>query len=449
MALLAQTSKLIVILVLIVAVFAVLFGVMVGTNFQVIQLDTTTNTVPEAWGVVPGGWFPPVSGGNPMGELLQTSNVIMSWRPDGQSETIVVQGKVVNVLATAACLGEYRYRIYTTTNGLTWTEIVGSPYVFDAPGVITQNAPLGSVPFTLIGNYEGGLKVDMEFRISNPCFVYDRGWVWVAQDQAYLKSGIGSVTAPAQAQIGDTISVTVRVAYVQSEQTPGKGWFLVGYSSASDVVVLQVDVTQLVQSFPYTVKGDDFAVSATCRNELTWVLRNELWEKDFTTTTTIDVSAFAPSVTITGVAGDRVVGEQVTVRWTATPNPITNLNLTKIIIKFGFGGPDTEEVLSPDVTFKTLTPGQGGTLRFEVIVYDKGCRPSPTAGVDIAIRDPQFEGGERPGLNLIVFALILVGAVVLAAVVAALAPGPMALKVGLFLPIVLGGAYAAFKFAGG
>lgn len=446
MAVLAQTSKLIVILVLIVAVFAVLFGVMVGTNFQLVNLDTTTKTA-NAYGFQ-------AYGGQAAEQLLDASLYVTSWKTDLQSEKIVISGDVARNFGTLACLKEYRYRVYTSANALTWTEIPTSPYVF-APGyawTVNSRVDLQAIAITITGPFEGALRADLEFHVIDPaepfCNGFDRGWLWVGQDQAYLKSGIGSVTAPAQAQIGDTISVTVRVAYVQSEQTPGKGWFLVGYSSASDVVVLQVDVTQLVQSFPYTVKGDDFAVSATCRNELTWVLRNELWEKDFTTTTTIDASAFAPSVTITGIEGDRVVGSQVTVRWTASPNPITDLNLTKIIIKYGFGGPDTEEVLSPDVAFKTLTPGQGGTLHFEVIAYDSGCRPSPTAGVDIGIRDPQYEGTPL-GLNLIVFALILAGAVVLAAVVAALAPGPMALKVGLFLLIVLGGAYAAFKFSGG
>jgi len=230
----AQT-KLIVVLVLIVVVMSFLVGFLVGfPGLQAFTLDTNTQSA-NAYGVVGSGTYPGPDGARD--ELLDASLYVTSHRPDGRSEKIVFQGVLTKGVSTAAVI-EYRYRVYTTANGLTWTEVADSPYTFAKPPQLSP-ALLQSIVVDLTGVFEGGLRVALEGHIGE-LLVVDRGWQFLAQDQAYLKSGIGSVTAPKQAQIGDTVRVCVTVPYVASEKEPGKGWLLYGYGTAKDEEVLRV-----------------------------------------------------------------------------------------------------------------------------------------------------------------------------------------------------------------
>lgn len=445
MALLNQMSKLVVVLVLIVALFVFILGVMVGLQFQVLTLNTNTATA-NLYGFE--------SGGQNGGEILDASMYVTSWSPNLDSETIVIAGTVNRHFGSLACLVEYRYRVYTTSNGLSWNELSTSPYVFAPPQSFNAGGvtPLSVKTLKLRGLYEGGLKSDLEFHIKDVagpgCTLgFDKGWLWAGTDQAYLKSGVGSVRAPAQAQVGDSISVCVDIPYVASALSPGKGWLLYGFSSAQNKEILRVDPVLVAGTscYPYTVASGDFVQSAACttENRLEWHLFNELWAKDFAFTTTIDQSKFAPSFTFTSVSGDREVGSQVTLSFNATPNPTTKYPILRIVIAYGYGAPDNEVTLSPGASSYQITPGQGGLVHVEGYAVDTSCRPSPAARLDIQIRERGQGGASVPTPNLLLFLLPIISLTVVGLVVAAYVDAPWSVRILVFVVFLIAGILVA------
>jgi len=405
-------QKLIVTLVLIVVAMSFMVGFLVGfPGLQAITLDTNSQAG-SALGIVGSGTYPGPDGERD--ELLDASQYVTSWRSDGRSEKIVFQGQLVKT-GSLASVHEYRYRVYVTRNGVTWDEIRESPYSFPKPAQLSP-VTLQSIVLELTGPIEGGLRVVLEGRLFD-AFI-EKGWYYLGHDQAYLRSGIGTVSAPKQAQIGDTVQVCVTIGYVASELQPTKGWYLYGYSSARDADVLRVDpiLRAGTSCFSYKVDPKDFGITEGCTgNRIEWHLWNELWERDFAVTTTIDVSAFAPSLTIDEVQGERVAGKPMTIVFHATPNPTTQIPIKQIEILYGFGGIEERVTLPANATSYTISPAQGGTLHVELFAVDGGCRPSPSVPIDVEIRDPRFPPSGDVG-NVLVFVIVLILVMIAAAV---------------------------------
>lgn len=443
MALFNQSSKVIVVLVLVVALFAFIIGILVGLPLQAIQLDTKSHTA---------NVYAFESRGGINGEFLDASQYVTSWSPSLDSEKIVVKAEGTRHFGALSCATGHRYRFYTTSNGISWNELSTSPYTFDNIFVVTTPGtflPLQTPnPFALRGLYEGGIKVDLEFRIldvADPTchFGLDKGWVWAGSDQAYLRSGVGSVRAPAQAQVGDQVTVCVDIPYVASEKEPGKGWLLYGFSSAQNAEIFRVDpITKSGSScYGYAVAPTDFVQSASCttENRLEWHLFNELWAKDFAFTTTVDVSSFAPSLRITSVSGDREVGKPVTIVWNATPNPSTKYPILRVVLAYGYGAPDNELVFTPDKTSHQITPGSGGVIHVEAYAVDTACRPSPAARVDLQIREPGQGGAPTVEPNLLLFLLPIVALAAIGAILAAAVDVPLYVRVLVFVVFLVAG----------
>lgn len=432
---------------LIVAVIGLAFlvGLVVGLpGLQAVTIDTnTTVNRHHAWDGQ--GAFPGPDGLND--EVLDASMYVTSWSPNLDSEKIVARGILVIDELTFAGVTQVRYRVFTSTSGLVWNERADSPHVFPAPadaGAIRRGEP---IIVTLRGTYEGAIRVQWEAYMTGLGIAgvgVNEGWYLMASDQAYLKSGIGSVTAPDQAQIGDTVTVSWTIPYITSELQGAKGWALYGFSRAQNRVVLgPIDLTQIRGSVTYKVTNTDFQNVADCRNELEWVLRNELWDRDFKTTTVIDISGLGPAVTITDVLGVREAGQPVTVKFDVSTNTVTNAPIVKIVVKWGFGGIEHEANLSAAAREYTFTPGGGGIAHLEVIAYDDGCRPSPTAETDIHIREPGQGGATGIKPNWLVFFVVLIAFAVLAAITAIFLPGPPAIKILVAFAIFLMGALVA------
>lgn len=442
MALLAQTSKLIVILVLVIALFAFVIGIMIGLPLQAISLNTKSATA-NAYGFESRG-------GNPGGEFFDASSYVTSWSPSLDSEKIVIKGDVIRHFGALSCATDWRWRVYTTSNGVSWNELSTSPYQYPSAGVTFSSnfVSIGAPIIALRGLYEGGIKVDLELRIKDvadpTCSVgLDKGFVWVGSDQAYLKSGVGSVRAPAQAQVGDQVNVCVDIPYVASEKDPGKGWLLYGFSSAQNKEILRVDpITRSGSScYAYTVAPADFVQSESCttENRLEWHLFNELWAKDFAFTTTIDASKFAPSLAITSVSGDREVGKPVTITWNATPNPTTKYPILRVVLAYGYGAPDNEVTFDASKTSYSFTPGQGGLIHAELYAVDTACRPSPAERIDIQIREPGQGGAPVPEANLLLFLLPIIALAIVGAIVAAAVDVPLYVRILVFVIFLAAG----------
>ncbi len=417
---------------------AFLLGLIVGLpGLQVVTIDTNT-TAGRAHAWDGQGTFLGPDGVTD--ELCDATLYVTSWSPNLDSEKIVCRGILVRDEFTFAEVMEVRYSVFTSSSGLVWNERADSPYVFPRPPIGVELRPRVTlygepIIITLRGIYEGAIRVVWEAYMRGIAL---DGWYFMASDQAYLKSGIGSVTAPDQAQIGDTVTVSWTIPYITSELQGAKGWSLYGYSRAQNRIVLgPIELTQLRGSSTYKVTNYDFQNVADCRNELEWVLRNELWERDFKTTTVIDISGLGPAVTITNVLGVREAGKPVTVQFDVTPNAVTNSPITKVVVKWGFGGIENEVALTGTERNYTFIPGGGGIVHLEVIAYDGGCRPSPTAGIDIHIREPGQGPGTSVAPNYFVFFVVLIVFAVFAVLAIIFVPGPPAIKVlvaiGLFL----------------
>lgn len=444
MALLSQANKLIVVLVVVIALLALIVGIFIGGPLAAISLDTETKT----W-----NWYAFQGYGlNPNGQLLDASQYVTSWSTSYDSEKIVVRAGVTRAFGALSCMDGVRYQIWVTSNGLTWTETSDSPLDFSSqlPNVNQgggQPIALPGPTYTFKGPFTGGIKVDMQGHIKDVaagCFGgLDKGWLTLAEDQAYLVPGVGKINAPQQAQVGDTITVSTVVGYVTSELDTSKGWQFWGYSYGQAKIVLgPVILSSLQQTFTYTLKAADFSVSAGCTtpNRIEWHLLNELYEKDFAFTTTIDVSKLAPSMSITGYDGDPVNGGNVTLHFTSAPNPVALFPIQKIVVAYGFGGIQNEANLTGNVTSYPVSLGQSGNLHVEAYAVDSACRPSPSQRIDISVREPGQPPGSGVKPNWLIFGVIL-AVFILAAIVAALAwkGGPIWARLLVLAVIVLVG----------
>lgn len=430
MPILAQAQKLIVVLVLIVAVFALVLGVFIGNSFSVVPLDTTTHAYQYY------GWSG--IGQNPNGQFLDATQYVTSWSPALQSEKIVPKAAEAFAWPGTACVKEYRTRAFLSTDGVAWNEMTGSPWTYPAPSATGPGPfPLTTPAIQITGSYVGGIKVDEELHIADGYCLLDKGWLTVLTDQAYLVSGIGKITADAQGQVGSVVKATVTVGYLSSQLNSAAGWSFFAFSSAQNKVVLgPVDVTQLQQTFSYTLTAADFSTASGCGggNRIEWHLFNELWQKDFAYTTVIDVSQLAPSFKFMGFAGDPVANGTITVSWTAAPNAVSQLPLQQIVIAYGYGGVSNVVNLTGNATSLSIPLGSNGNLHVEGYALDTGCRPSPADRMDVFVRTPGAGNTTRP--NWLIFFLVFLGMGGLGGVIAYLAKGPLwsrALIAGFFL----------------
>jgi len=452
MALLPAAQKLIVVLVLVVAVLAVVVGIFIGHGLTIVPLNTTTQT----W-----NWYGFTgSGGNPNGQLLDAQQYATSWSPQDQSEKIVIRAGVTRAFGNLACMDGVRYQIWTTLDGATWSETSDSP--IDLSSQLPQVNQGGGTPLALpaptyvfTGPFSGGVKVDMQGHIKDlaaGCFGgLDKGWLTLAEDEAYLVSSSYTLDADRQGQVGQTVSATVTVGYLTSK-AGGPGWQLWAFSTAQNRIVLgpissgSSSWNQLQQSFSYTIQAADFSATAgTCGNgnRIEWHLYNELWPRAWVWTTTIDVSSFAPSFGFDGYNGTPVSNGSITVKFHAAPNPTTQAALSRIVLSYGFGSAQILN-LSANATSYPIVLGQNGLLHLEGYVIDAACRPSPSDRLNVYVYP---SGQQPPGPNgppnwWIFFGVIAIFAMV-GAVVAYEAKGPLWSRLLILLVLVLLGVVVA------
>lgn len=398
------------ILILIVLLLAVGFGFLLGFPGLQVGANTTTQSVSNAgWrgeGNYPGGGGTTVTGGH---ELLNDDEYVLSWSTSLEGQRISVMGKgIAEHGFPAACImdvGAWEYRLFyepghtqaavlqsSASGWLATDTVLIEPRDFVPKGKVTE----GILQAELWGHCAGG------------------SFVPLAVDQAYLLSGIGSIDRSVdQAAIGETASFSWRVGYVTDDAT-GRGWSVDIYSQAqAKTVVGPVEIKDLSGKVSYTVTSADFSSSLGKRNELRATLRNELWDKSYDVTTTIDEPGKGPTLTITGFEPkEPAQGDTITVTWTVTPNADTKAAIDRIIVQTGFGGVEQEATLPATATSYSFVAGQQGTNRVIVIAYDAQNRPSPTDSVDIGVNEPNPPG--FTDIWLLAFILILAVGVLIA-----------------------------------
>lgn len=451
MPLLAQAQKLIVVLVVIVAVLAMVVGIFIGHGLILVPPNTSTQT----WNYYAFQGY----GMQNANQLLDASSYATSWSPQDQSEKIVAQGGVTRSFGALSCLKGWQYQVWTSPDGVAWTQVKDSPFGESVPAAAQQpgSSPIAAPALTyqLTGPFSGALKVDFQVHlldVADPtCSIgLDKGFLTVAEDQAYLVSSSYTLDADRQGQIGQTVHATVSVGYLTSK-SGGPGWQLWAYSTAQNKVVLgpfnsgTSAWNQSEQSFEYTIQSSDFSSTAgTCGNgnRIEWHLSNELWPRAWVYTTTIDVSSFAPSFGFDGFTGDAVSNGSITVKFHAAPNPTTQADLSQIVISYGYGSAQVLN-LTGNATTANIPLGQNGLLHIEGYAIDAACRPSPTDRLNVYVYPPgQQPPGQGPPNWLVFFGVIVLFAIV-GAVVAYYAKGPMWGRVILLFVFLLLGVVLA------
>lgn len=425
--LMSGTGRLIAGLLAILIVVVLVFGIFIGLQFVLVPVAlTTTSTTNTGRNWVGAG------GGFPGGEMLDQTTYIASWSDDLDGQKVTMQGKHAESFGTQCILDGVRYLVDINEGG-GWVRVEERVFSGFFGGTSPVSGPIHQ--YRLHGIIPSGAGVRVQY--DGHCAGAEPvgGWIPFVHDEARIVSGIGNVEwEENQYTVGETAIVRWEIPYVTDEASK-TGWSLFVHSTASDLVVGPIKLNTTFGSYRYSVTSADFAVQSDCRNELVAILRNELWDKDFDTTTIIDVSGLAPSVQITGwtpLAPEQ--GDLVTVRFDASKNAESDLELTKFIAKYGYGGVDKEIVLGPEAREFTFAAGAAGTVHVEVIAYDSGCRPSPTSEADIKIGEP---GPELGGLSLLAI-LALVLAAISGVILAVAVPAPRVVKFALFLAPLAG-----------
>lgn len=414
----------------VVAVVLVALAAGVGLMETFPAVDTTTNRIQNA------GWEGAgATGGTMPGELLDDDEYVASWSPDLVGQRVTIQGAVHDV-GTFECLVEsIRYDVSLHFGAKSWPVLAWERGNNPLGAQVGQWFPFPSVQWDVDHPETGRLVPHGSYVHATASIKCALGsWVTVAEDNAVIVSGIGSVRwSKSTYQVGEKASVSWDIPYV-SDDASGTGWSLYVYGSAQNKEVVPLTrLRTLTGSMSYTVSPLDFTQAADCRNELTVVLRNELWDKDFETATTVDATSLIPKVTITEVGPrDAMQGDTVTVKWTVEVNPQSKSPIQKVIVKYGYGGVDNEKELpAGDSSFSFVATAEG-TVHFEVIAYDGGCRAAIDM-VDIRIGEPEPE--ETTDLLLLVLGVVLLVIGLLMAVFSGKLPVP---GLGRFGVVVVG-----------
>ena len=282
------------------------------------------------------------------GDLLDSSAYVTSWTGGGASEKIVITGKVRTPdngfwgSPLSSGFVRYWYIVKIESNnpnvqingvtGTTWT----SPK-YDAPSASVTGSSwfnMNTAILTLTNPCSG--KVSVEFwghhhwmNVVIPTGADDI----FATDQAYLRSGVGSVKVQNDVvEEGTDARFYVETAYARSDKadvpSTDEGWILNVFSPTGTSVFQKTIGDNFAGTVKWSVPTGSY--SATSTNTFRVVLRNELINQDDDWFFTVGPGMIAqipglPSFTITSGDPPYNPGEQITVQMTAlkTTNSIS------------------------------------------------------------------------------------------------------------------------------
>lgn len=423
-------------------------------------LDSTDTKEIENAGWVGGGGAG-VSPDGEVREMFTRTAYILSHRANGRSQDITVQGKVQIIPPGLfeCTLDDARYILSLSKDGIVYEE--WQRLEFQLPTAFPQSGQwldLRSWTVNVVG-FEaiGAIRVNLE----GLCFL--GSWVDLADDWAYLRDGIGSITSSKQAAVGESATVTWQIPYVTAEGGAGAsgtgvtGWFLIGNHLETGKQLVNMKLTSLQGTFRYTVLPEDFVAGTAgdCANNiLRWRLLNELWNVDWRDTTTIDIAGAGPIVTdLKWDKSNYETGQTATLTWQVTLGP-EGFAIDSQKVVWGFNEPIQEVDLNASIrTFTTEGLNLAGEVQGEVIAFDTACRPSAVANVFATVSDPNQPptppGGEETNLLLVAIAatIAILLAILIVFLLNPLIPGPTVAKVIILIIIgIVAGLILFFLF---
>lgn len=416
-------------------------------------------------------------GSNAVGssDLLDTTAYVTSWTAGGLSEKIVIQGYYKNTAGWDfdPDMKEYWYVVTlgvdnpdVKINGVTGTTWTSPRYAADL-GDPNLWQPGIAVTLQITNPCTGMVHVEMYGRVMdlNP-FSSDDGLL--ALDEAYLRSGIGSIVVNNDVvEEGTEVSFYVKTGYAHSTNTlipaSDQGWYL-DIKSPSGTKVYS---TTLQDNFADTLKWlvPMGSYSSTSSNIYTIVLRNELIDQDDDIFFTVGQGMIEeipekPSFSIVEGSEPFLAGESIKVRLRAdvTTYPISGFwvwvsyetstgSTTHYLLQEAWyvANPTDADTYEAYVSF---TFPDAGFVRFEASTVDINNLNSGIAELRWTV-DEADEGGtvDEPDDDYDwAGVLILAGCVLVAFLIYWRVPLPMLYKLLLVMAILGVGAYFAYPY---
>jgi len=347
----------IIIVVMLVAT-GLFFGIIPGLDI----LDSGTTTLNGSIGGIHGH-----------GELigpLDRKGFIMSYKADGLSETIVVQGSLTTDSLFTAAIDKYVYTVYGKKDTASDWEVLSdststSRYISNPnPKALPETSGsttggtyyLKSYPFSLVGNTYHAIKVILQVHIDpNIANPFDGNYVWktLQTDEAYIYEGWGGLYLPKDAngtarstfEIGETVNIGVKTTYGgYTVGTNNNTWrvAMIRPADQGGAELKHQDYGDNANAyFTFTVTQDMVKLDGTSNNRYIIEIYNTLVPQGTLSVNTIDFLAKAPSdVTFSGGEIQYKVGDTVKITLSATRNTQTQLPIKSFEVSVWYGSHD-------------------------------------------------------------------------------------------------------------
>ncbi len=440
-----KTVKRGLIVLLIGAFVAGLFaGGIVPLNIGQPPLDFNTEMIAKDFGTWTG------KGALNLDQLLDSTRYITGATKES-GEKVVAAAQIMKTSLSFQCVTGVRYLYFWSVGG-SWNEIQSREWHPQQDSISLIGAWI--VIKTDVGDLgerfgyatyaaSGYLRAQFQIKLNNfGCDGGDLGWATVAQDDAYVVRGDGSIEFDRdQYQVGETATMTYAVGWSrsikQSEGGSDLGWAYSIHSQAQGTTV-QSGVIEgpnlgdgdgiATGNLYYTIQPADFVsggCSAGSDNKLEVFLTNNLVLTKEDAATTIDQRDLGPPAPVVTVDKTMYyIGDSLTVQFTAEPNPTTNEPICGMHLRiyYELGNIELHSAdFSGDAaeyTYNALP--DAGLIMIEVDTWDEASRTSTFGKASITVHDPECVEGEpncTGPINIFWIVLIMVVLAILSFVI--------------------------------
>jgi hypothetical protein len=400
---------------LIASLTMVMFGVLASpiSPFAIVPSDFSTKT--KSFEHVGFAGFGPDSQNGEVSDSIRyiTGKV---------SEKVVMAGTFKKVGVSLAAIAQYQFDVFFTT-GVSWGEKVESFGPFSIPFSISTEYNTEPFIFTLPAS-AGFVRIQLLGLVEDPIGNPIKTWKLFAQDDAYVKQGVGSVQFLADRyEVSQVARAEYTLGWATSSKITGpstQGWTITIFSGAQGKIVKtesvpgNKDITKGI--IEYKVVPEDFKLTTFCGeasslNFLRVEVFNNLVQNDNDDATTIDVAELGPGKpTIALDKRTYKVGDSLTVSLAAEPNPETNLPVCGLRLKIFYKDPVSTLV---DTDLKegqnTYTIGalpDKGVIVVESWSFDAAGRPSEISVAEVRVfGENDFIAGEIPVMVIVLFVI--------------------------------------------
>lgn len=321
--------------------------------------------------------------GTERSELIDDHFYISSWTDIEESEKIVIQGKLVLDDLGEGLVINGEYKIFATT-GAEWGDPVHKFRNLDFPSGAVDSVLFESKIWTIDGNFEGWIKVELHVEFS----VW--GWRKMAYDCAKVESGKGEVDfVKGIYEIGDMAELELDLGYA-------KGQYKLEVKALTSGEMLFdgfVDESRegRVTRMEFLVKASHVGIGTwpDCPDNIIEAkLWNELFPKAEDEAAVTDIETLGPqkpTIELSSPADGKAyrTGEIISITVKSEPNLQTEAPVKEYRLRIS-PGDIVEENTGGTFTFQ---PAHRGTYKLMVSCQDAVCRRSEVVTKEIHVYD--------------------------------------------------------------